>query len=322
MNTLRAYLQTRRLPACTLLLMAALFYWIISLYQLPAEAVLYASAVAGSVGFCACAIDFVRFYRRHKLLTRLQASICVSLSELPHPATQIEQDYQVLLELLLAETHRLSAQAQRSMDAMTQYYTLWAHQVKTPIAAMHLLLQSGSYSEQDLHAELFKIEEYVGLALCYLRLESPSTDYVLRQYELDDILRQAVHKYARMFIQKGIQLQYSRVNQRVYTDEKWLLFVIEQILSNAIKYTKRGQISVFMQEQTLVIEDTGCGIEESDLPRVFSRGFTGARGREDKRATGLGLHLCKQILDRISHEIRIESTLGVGTKLFLTFPKP
>ena len=158
------------------------------------------------------------------------------------------------------------------------------------------------------------------MVLQYLRLESESSDLVLKTQNLDDIIRQAVKKYAPLFIRKKLTLVYEPVNCQVLTDEKWLEFVLEQILSNAIKYTKRGSVAVYMddrEEKTLVIADTGIGIAAEDVPRVFEKGFTGYNGRYDKRSTGIGLYLCRRVLNRLSHTIRIESEPGQGTRVYI-----
>ena len=164
---------------------------------------------------------------------------------------------------------------------MTDYYTLWAHQIKTPIAAMDLILQTQRQPENSsLRHELFQIQQYVEMVLCYLRLDSDTTDFVIRTYDLDGILRAAIRKFASSFIRKQLQLRYTPVSCQVLTDEKWLLFVLEQILSNAVKYTPRGSVTIRLEEpQILVIEDTGLGIAPEDLPRIFDRGYTGQMGR-------------------------------------------
>ena len=153
---------------------------------------------------------------------------------------------------------------------------MWAHQVKTPIAAARLLLQTGAGGEQaaELELELFKIERYVEMVLQYLRVESPSADLVIRRCSLDEIVRQAVRRYARLFIQKQIKLELDSLHEEVLTDPKWLGFVIEQVLSNALKYTHQGQISIYMDStspKTLVISDTGIGIAPEDLPHLRKR---------------------------------------------------
>ena len=147
------------------------------------------------------------------------------------------------------------------------------------------------------------------MVLGYLKIDGTSSDLLLQNYSLLDIVRQSVRKYAYMFIRKNIILELKEMNCTVLTDEKWLVFVIEQILSNALKYTSSGKISIYMEdteEKLLIIEDTGIGIAEEDLPRVFEKGFTGYNGRMDKKATGIGLYLCKKILDKLSHKITID----------------
>lgn len=162
--------------------------------------------------------------------------------------------------------------------------------------------------------QLQSVEQYVEMVLGYLRLESPSSDYVIRNYALDDIVRQAVRKFASQFIRRKLRLEYTPLNVSVITDEKWLLFVIEQVLSNALKYTRSGSVSITLEApKTLCIRDTGIGIAPEDLPRVFEKGYTGSNGRTDKRATGIGLYLCRRILAKLGHSITIASTPGVGT---------
>ena len=196
-------------------------------------------------------------------------------------------------------------------------YTLWVHQIKTPIAALRLILQDEeTNAAKEINVQLFKIEQYVELVLQYLRLESPSTDYHFQQLELVDIIRDSIKKYAPLFIRKRLTLHYEEARCQVLTDAKWLGFVLEQILSNALKYTKEGSISIYLEnKKTLVVEDTGIGISPEDLPRIGEKNFTGYIGRQDRKSTGLGLSLCKKILSKLGHTISIESEPGKGTKV-------
>ena len=157
---------------------------------------------------------------------------------------------------------------------MEEYYTLWVHQIKTPIAAMSLLLQEEDTPENgELSMELFRIEQYVEMVLQYLRLDSPDHDLAFRSVDVDDCVRQAVRKYARSFIRKKIALDFQETGIETVSDEKWLVFVLEQLLSNALKYTPSGSISLSVEEPlTLVIEDTGIGIAAEDLPRICEKG--------------------------------------------------
>ena len=171
---------------------------------------------------------------------------------------------------------------------------------------------------RELLAELFRIEQYVEMVLSYLRLNSESSDYVFQEYDLDQIIKQAVHKYASQFVRKRIRLVYEPMNVFVLTDEKWLLFIIEQLLYNAVKYTQQGTVTITVTpDKILKISDTGIGIASEDLPRIFEKGFTGYNGRADKKSTGLGLYLCKTAADRLSHMISVQSEVGKGTVFIL-----
>ncbi len=302
-------------------LFCIIFALVFSLYNLLVEPIVYASALCACVGIIFLIIDFIRLYNTHKLLQDLKNSITLSLDKLPEPKDIIEEDYKELLTTLYTNNIQITHSADMRRSNLIDYYTLWAHQIKIPISAMGLILQSEeSELNSELSMELFKIEQYVEFVLQYLRLESMSSDLVLKKYSLDDIVKQAVRKYARMFVRKKIKLDFKELNCEVLTDEKWLVFVIEQILSNALKYIKEGTISIYMDnfsEKTLVIEDTGIGIREEDLNRIGERGFTGYNGRWDKKSTGLGLYLCKQILSKLSHSIAIDSRVDEGTKVMI-----
>lgn len=307
---------------------AGVFALVFYLYHLPAEAVLYAALLCAALALLVLTADFYGYYQRCRVLRDLQKQIVFSLEGLPEAKGLLEEEYQELIAALYRDKIRLVSQADNERSDLVDYYTLWAHQIKTPIAAMGLLLQSSAEDDgstaqsmeqnRELAMELFKIEQYVEMVLQYLRLESPSSDFVLKRYALDDIVRQAVRKYAKMFIRRKISLDFSPLNCDVLTDEKWLVFVIEQILSNALKYTNQGKISIYMEQdgaKTLVIADTGIGIAGEDLPRVFEKGFTGYNGRRYKKSTGIGLYLCQRILTKLSHTIVIEGEPGKGTKV-------
>ena len=140
-----------------------------------------------------------------------------------------------------------------------------------------------------------RVEQYVEMVLVFLRLDSSTTDYVIRSHSLDDIVRPAVRKFAGEFIRRRLRLDYQSLDRTVVTDAKWLGFVVEQVLSNALKYTASGSVTIAMDGDDLCIRDTGMGIAPEDLPRIFDRGFTGLNGRRDTRASGIGLYLCRRI---------------------------
>ena len=300
-------------------MVGALFCFIFTisfqLYHLPLEAVLYPAMLCLMTGLLWMLFDFQRIKRKHELLGRLRNLTDVITQTLP-PAEGIEEeDYAKLLADISREFTDYRTATDHRYGDMTDYYTVWVHQIKTPIASMRLQLQNqDSELSRRLSADLFRIEQYVEMVLTFLRLNSQSTDYVIREYDLDTILRQAVKKFAGEFIHRKLRLIYEPVNSTVLTDEKWLSFVVEQVLSNALKYTPAGSITITLTpDQRLCIKDTGMGIAPEDLPRIFENGFTGYHGRSDKKASGIGLYLCKRICYNLGHKITAESVVDHGT---------
>lgn len=315
--TLLYYIRRHLLGLIIYVAFAFIFYLVFSLYNLDTGAVEYAILLTAGVGAVFIMADFYSYWRRHNQLQELKNRITLSLEDLPQFSDTLEKDYQALLAELFEDKKCLVFDADAKRSELIEYFTLWAHQIKTPISAMRLLLQSEHTLENnELSMELFRIEQYVEMVLQYLRMRDMSSDLVLRRYPLADIIRQAVRKYARLFILKKITLDFREPDCDVLTDDKWLVFVMEQLLSNALKYTPKGTISIYMKpdaEKTLVIRDTGIGIQEEDLPRIFEKGFTGYNGHMDKKSTGIGLYLCRQILTKLSHSIKVTSKVGEGT---------
>lgn len=272
--------------------------------------------------------EYHRFRKKHLLLERFKKSTQECTKELPECRNLLELDYQELLGIFDEKILELKSEARIKGQDLSDYYGMWVHQIKTPIAAMHILLQSVEDENpalpelKEMKMELFKMEQYVEMVLTYLRMEDMSGDLQFEKVSLDKILKQSVRKYSQMFILQKIRLDYRPVERIVLTDEKWLEFVTEQILSNALKYTKNGgEIRICLEEkrgrECLVIEDNGIGIQAEDLPRVFEKGFTGYNGRADKKSTGIGLYLCKKIMDKMGHKIWIDSEVGKGTRVYL-----
>ena len=314
-----AYIKQSIKVLLLFIVFALVFCIVFSLYNLETEAIYYSIILCAFIGLIYICINFINYYKKHIQLYKLQNEISISLENLPSPKTLMEEDYTNLILNLNKEYKTYISKSDIAKSDMIDYYTMWVHQIKTPISAMKLLIQtSESEISSDLSSELFKIEQYVEMVLSYIRLGSNENDFVIKEYDLDNIVRQAIRKYAPLFIRKKINLDFQPTTYKVLTDEKWLVFVIEQLLSNAIKYTNKGKISIYpLEDKKLVIEDTGIGISQEDIPRIFDKGFTGYNGRTDKKATGLGLYLCKNILDKLSHKISIESEVGVKTKVIL-----
>ena len=201
------------------------------------------------------------------------------------------------------------------------FFVLWTHQIKTPISALNVLLQAKDISAIACRQELIKIEGYVEMALGYTRYENMGNDMILQNCDLEAIVKGVVKKYSTIFIYKHLAIKLEQLDYQVLTDEKWLAFVLEQLLSNAVKYTPGGELTIEVQEESqqiwLKIRDTGIGIRSEDIPRVFEKGYTGFNGHEDKRSTGIGLYLCRDALQKLGHTIHIESQEGQGTKVYI-----
>lgn len=295
---------------------------VLFLYRVPREGLWYAFLLCLAVGALFLVLGFCRYRSRHKALQRVLELMGEGSLALPEAEDALEADYQTLLNALEEDRRRTVAEAAAERDRAETFYTAWVHQIKTPLAAMGLLLQSGEPDPALLKGELFAMEKYVDLVLTYQRLGGESTDLVLKACDLDAVIRAAVKEYARLFILKKLTLTFTPTGRTVLTDEKWLGFVIGQLLGNALKYTNQGGVSIFAQGDRLVIEDTGMGIPESELPRIFEKSFTGENGRRLERATGLGLYLCKRTCDLLGHGITAESEVGKGTRVILDLSRP
>lgn len=318
MKLLTAYFYQHRRAIALLVLFCGIFALTFALYRLPVQAVLYPAALCAAVGAAVLLWDLRRFSRLRLQLSKIETMEQLEQG-LPEPDCMEAADYQAVLLRLREEELLRRTEASRRYDNMVDYYTIWAHQIKTPIAAMDLRLQKeDSPLSRQLEGELFRISQYVEMVLMFLRLDSASTDYLIREYELDTLIRQAVKKFSGEFIGRRLRLSYEPLAVRVLTDEKWLSFVLEQVLSNALKYTPSGGITIAMEQPgILCIRDTGIGIAPEDLPRIFEKGYTGNHGRSDKKASGIGLYLCRRICTNLGHKIWAESTPDVGTAIYL-----
>lgn len=322
-----SYLKSRLVIVCLYLFITSVFFAITALYGYGNAFwnMLYAVVVVAFFGALYAVFDYQKYRKKcFDLFTALEKGE-ERMQFLPEGGDVKEQLYQQMLKDVEQEKKRLRIAYDEKKKDMMDYYTMWTHQVKTPIAALRLLL----LEEGEKLEELFKIEQYAEMALTYARLESVSSDLLFQYCDVRNVVKQALKKHFVLFSRSGLFLHLEEFSLRAVTDEKWLLFVVGQVLSNAVKYTEKGGISIYGSDEEgnvrqgkvyyLAVEDTGIGICESDLPRVFERGFTGANGRMEERSTGIGLYLCRQVMDRLSHTIRIKSQPGKGTKVILGF---
>lgn len=315
MKIFGAYIKQKSKILLIILLFCIIFAIVFYLYKLPVEAVIYPSLLCILFGTILIVLDFAKIKRRYKILEKLGNMPSAMIDELPSVSNINDYGYQRIIRSLQKEISQLESDSNNRFNDMVDYYTVWAHQIKTPIASMRLTLQNEDTPlSRKLLSDLFRIEQYVEMIMAFLRLDSTSSDYVFKEHNIDTIIRQAVKKYANEFIDRKISLVYNPIDYTVVTDDKWLSFVIEQILSNALKYTQKGSIKIYMNENMMLcIEDTGIGIAPEDLPRIFEKGYTGYNGRSDKKASGLGLYLCKRICKNLDTGITVLSEIDKGT---------
>ena len=305
--------------------------------------VVYAAVLDAILLLITVLVGFFRYSSKVKALSNALERPVEEQAQLPEATDDVEILYQRLLENQSIARSESESSAAIRQSQMRDYYSMWVHQIKTPISAMKLLLeaereelglficdeeQQASLKElsdnvASFEDELFRIEEYVSMALQYQRVSSTENDFVLEKVSVDGVIRDTIKKYAKIMIRRHIGINYSGTGQEVYTDGKWLAFMLEQILSNAIKYTPQGVVTIETAEEKdrffITIKDTGIGIKAEDLPRVFEKGYTGYNGHADKKATGIGLYLCRQMADKLGHTIRMESEIGKGTKVWIGF---
>ena len=311
---LKSYLYSRRFFLALLILLLGfilIFAFVFDAYRSLLEYVALLLAFLSFLFIGADAWTTFKSYRSQKLQASAQAQ------------TPLEKLLQERVEELEYEQKNQLLVEQEKYNDLLDYYTLWVHQVKTPIAASSLLIGDlkDKETKTQLEQELFKIESYVHLVLQYLRLESFHDDLVLKQENLADLVREVVKKYALFFIQQGLSLNLHDLDHTIVTDKKWFLVILEQVLSNSLKYTKEGSIEIYFHEDRLYIKDTGLGIQNADLLRVFERGFSGYNGRLTQQSSGLGLYLSKKIADQLGHKIAIDSQVGQGTTVSIAFPE-
>lgn len=305
--------------------------------------VVYAAVLDAILLLITVLVGFFRYRSKVKALSNALKRPVEEQAQLPEATDDVEILYHRLLENQSIARSESESSAAVRQSQMRDYYSMWGHQIKTPISAMKLLLEAEreelgqlmcdeepqatltelSDNLDSFEDELFRIEEYVSMALQYQRVSSTENDFVLEKVSLDGVIRDTIKKYAKIMIRRHIGINYSGTKKQVYTDEKWLAFILEQVLSNAIKYTPKGFVTIETAEEKdrffITIKDTGIGIKAEDLPRVFEKGYTGYNGHADKKATGIGLYLCRQMADKLGHTIRMESELGKGTKVWIGF---
>ncbi|MCI8996465.1 MAG: HAMP domain-containing histidine kinase [Lachnospiraceae bacterium] len=274
-------------------------------------------------------------YRRKKVyLGTIRASLDALDKKylLPEMMGYAENQEQRILKEILQELEKSMADHvnyyKNTEQEYKEYIELWIHEVKTPIATGKLMLDNHpSHLGLQLQEELEKIEDYTEQALFYARSSHVEKDYLIRAVSLKTLVTQAVTHNKRSLIAKKVSLTMEGLETTVYTDEKWLAFILNQLISNSIKYSDKEKLKLSFtgdagrEQICLKIRDNGRGVKSADLDRVFEKGFTGSLGRQASQATGLGLYLCKKLCGRLGHGIQIASTEGEGCEVTLIFPR-
>ena len=320
MKELCDFLREKRQLLFFLLFFEGALCLIYGLYGLPWGPAGYTCLVTAVVTLGLLTAGFFSWKRKRRqlLILKRQAEQSLETADLPKAETPLEEIYQEIIRDQEKRCQREQKESREKLVRSREYYTRWSHQIKTPIAAMELLLQEEPADARALKRELLKTSQYVEMALSYQRMEGEGNDLVIQRYELRPVVMQAVKKVSPLLIHKHISFSAGDLSGEVLTDEKWLVFVLEQLLTNASKYTKEGgSVRIGQENGLLVLRDTGIGIRPEDLPRIFEWGYTGYNGRLDKRSTGVGLALVKQVMEMLGNKIEIRSVLGEGTEVLL-----
>ena len=312
MKKIKNYLYKHRALIIAYFLSSAVFALVSYLYGRDFEMFIYPFAISLFVFVVIVIVDINLYF---KYLNNVEKFIVDGADFENH-----DEDEEKLLKTIKQcrqEINKLNNLIINEKEEMTDFYMMWIHQIKTPISAMKLLLDERS--DINLEVEVLKIEQYVNMVLNYVRLNQLDSDLVIEEVKIDDVIKKAIKTYSTIFIQKHLTINYTDSDATILSDYKWIVFVIEQLLSNALKYTKKGGIEIKFIDDKLSIKDSGIGIDSADLPRVFDKGYTGKIGRSSIQATGLGLYLSKKIIDHLGHKITIESKLGEGTIVTIDF---
>lgn len=376
MRLLFLYLKNKKSNIIQVVLAYVVLLLVIWLYNLPYyEAFSFGIELYGALYIVYLIYDYSVFADKIRTLERNIKTDDIQNIALPDKKNDVEALYaDIIIKLHEQKRKQYDAGVEASRN-LKDYYACWAHQIKTPIAAAKLIIQSlgdvvrnlennswgSSYNESydehyddfknnesneknddndlekldrklnELSHEMLRIEFYTDAVMDYLRLEDISSDYEFKLCRLDVAVKKVVKKFAPQFIGRHISLHIEQIEDSVCTDSKWLGFIIEQLISNAVKYSKdggsvriytlhgNGDIKKNSKDDSLqlVIEDTGIGINEEDIPRIMERGFTGYNGRLDRKSSGIGLYLCRKAADRLGFVITFDASYKNGTRVVI-----
>lgn len=277
-------------------------------------------------------IDFLRDRRYYEGLKRLCESDEKISPELPEANRYYQKLFNETIKSLDRQTYAQIEYFNEKAREDLEFITSWVHEIKTPIAASRLVIENSLNNNVDeesllsIEEEIDKIEDYVQRALYYTRLNDFTKDYIIGTVSAERIVKESIKRHSKEFINKNIRVELKDLDYEISTDKKWIGFILDQILSNSLKYTPRnGKIKISMEvnddEKLLYISDNGIGIRQEDLGRVFGKNFTGYNGRENQSSTGMGLYLSQKMARKLGHFITICSQYSKGTTVTIHFPK-
>lgn len=287
-----------------LLVVILVFDSLLMLCNIDTSLIIYPNVIVLFIIIVYSFFDYYKYKNKHELLNKglYEEADCL-----------FDEDYQKIINELEDKIRQLETDKHKVMKEMSDYYSLWVHQIKTPISAMQLTLENeDSQLSRKLMLELLHIEQYVDMVLTYQKL-SDGSDYVFEENELDVMIKDTIRYLRLEFIERKISLKYEPINRTIITDKKWFEFVLKQLIGNALKYTRKGSIEIYLEDNCLCIKDDGIGIKESDLKRIFERGYTGSNGHDNKNSSGIGLYLCTNIVSNLGLKLSATSSVGVGS---------
>lgn len=280
-----------------IIVLSLLFGLIMMLYNTPLEGIVLTAGIIIFLGI---------IYFSYSMMT--YKKVC----------TVQEENLQLKEEIQDIRNEKIEYQSE-----IESYFLLWVHQMKTPITASKLLLEAEDIQTiSQMRHEILQIDNYTNLALSYLKLMNEKTDMVFMEVRMDDLITPLIKRYSIQFIHNDTKLHYEKIYDSVLTDAKWTSVMIEQILNNALKYARGKNIWIKYSEaeNILSVKDDGIGINTSDLPKIFEKGFSGYNGRLNDKSSGIGLYIVKTIARRMNVSVSVESELGKGTTFHMKFP--
>lgn len=318
MSKLLNYLKDKRIYLICNALITIVFLLVYWLYKIDIEILVYALIISLIIIFSMFFIDY-RIYLGHiKQIEYFKNNYLVESIYNLEERDYISEKYKHVISKMKSSIAEIEDGFENEFKEQEEFFMMWTHQVKLPISAIKLLIETeDDIDKKMIRSQLNRIDQYTNMIMAYVRLNSESSDFVFEEVNLDNVIKNCIKKFKIEFIHKKIKMEFHPTEQSIISDKKWLEFAIEQILSNSLKYTDEGLISIYYEDNKLYIVDTGCGISEADLPRIFQKGYTGYNGRITNKSSGLGLYLVKSILDKLDHDIIIESKVNHGTKVVI-----